>query len=221
MVNSGKYSFFVDTALPTIGFKKGITHRASPRRRAAFEKAAKETVEQLYNHPSVCYYTIFNEGWGQYDADRVYGELKALDPSRVWDATSGWFWEKESDVHSEHIYFRPVKLKANATRPVVLSEFGGYCYAAEGHLFNPDQSFGYRNFTSPEGLTDGLENLYREQIIPALRTTNLSALVLTQVSDVEDEVNGMVTYDRRVVKPDAEKMRALAGELGEAFADAQ
>jgi hypothetical protein len=221
MVNSGKYSFFVDTALPTIGLKKGITHKASPRRRAAFEKAAKETVELLYNHPSVCYYTIFNEGWGQYDADRIYRELKALDPSRVWDATSGWFWEKESDVHSEHIYFRPVKLKANATRPVVLSEFGGYCYAAEGHLFNPDQSFGYRNFTSPEGLTDGLENLYREQIIPALRTTNLSALVLTQVSDVEDEVNGMVTYDRRVVKPDAEKMRALAGELGEAFADAQ
>jgi hypothetical protein len=217
MVNSGKYSFFVDTALPTIGFKKGITHKASPRRRAAFEGAAKETVDLLYNHPSVCYYTIFNEGWGQYDADRIYGELKALDPSRVWDATSGWFWEKESDVHSEHIYFRPVKLTSNPVRPVVLSEFGGYCYAAPDHLFNPDQSFGYRNFDSSETLTAGLEKLYREQVIPALRDTNLSALVLTQVSDVEDEVNGMLTYDRRVVKPDSERMRALARELTEAF----
>ena len=217
MVNSGRYSFMIDTALPTIGFKKGMSHKASPRRRAAFEKAAKETVELLYNHPSVCYYTIFNEGWGQYDADRMYRELKALDPSRVWDATSGWFFEKDSDVQSEHIYFRPVKLKSNPERPVVLSEFGGYCYAAEGHLFNPDQSFGYRNFDSAPALTEGLEELYREQIVPALRTTNLCALVLTQVSDVEDEVNGMVTYDRRVVKPDAEKMRALAGELFAAF----
>ena len=220
MVNSGKYSFMIDTALPTIGFKKGITHKASPRRKAAFEGAARETVELLYNHPSVCYYTIFNEGWGQYDADRIYSELKALDPSRIWDATSGWFFEKESDVQSEHIYFRSVKLKANPERPVVLSEFGGYCYAEKDHLFNPDHSFGYRNFDSAEALTTGLEALYRDQIIPALRSTNLSALVLTQVSDVEDEVNGMVTYDRRVVKVDGERMRAVASELTAAFQNA-
>ena len=217
MVNSGKYRFFVDTVLPTVGLKKGISHRASPRRRAAFEDAAKQTVELLCNHPSVCYYTVFNEGWGQYDADRLYRELKALDPSRVWDATSGWFFEKNSDVQSEHIYFRSVKLKTNPDRPVVLSEFGGYCYAAKGHLFNPDRSFGYRNFDSAEALTEGLERLYREQIMPALKATNLCALVLTQISDVEDEVNGMMTYDRRLVKPDAERMRAVARELNEAF----
>ena len=217
MVNSGKYSFMIDTALPTIGLKKGITHKASPRRRAAFEGAARETVELLYNHPCVCYYTIFNEGWGQYDADRVYSELKALDPSRIWDATSGWFAERQSDVASEHIYFRPVKLKTDSDKPLVLSEFGGYCYAEKDHLFNPDQSFGYRNFDTAEALTAGLEALYREQIIPALRTTNLCALVLTQVSDVEDEVNGMVTYDRRVVKVDGERMRAVAKDLMTAY----
>ena len=187
------------------------------RRRAAFENAARATVDLLYNHPCVCYYTIFNEGWGQYDADRIYSELKALDPSRVWDATSGWFAEKDSDVQSEHIYFRPVKLKANPERPVVLSEFGGYCYAEKDHLFNPDKRFGYRNFDSAEALTEGLEKLYREQIVPALRATNLCALVLTQVSDVEDEVNGMMTYDRRVVKVDGERMRAVANELTAAF----
>ena len=207
----------IDTALPTIGLKKGITHKASPRRRAAFEGAARETVELLYNHPCVCYYTIFNEGWGQYDADRVYSELKALDPSRIWDATSGWFVERQSDVASEHIYFRPVKLKTDSDKPLVLSEFGGYCYAEKDHLFNPDQSFGYRNFDTAEALTAGLEALYREQIIPALRTTNLCALVLTQVSDVEDEVNGMVTYDRRVVKVDGERMRAVAKDLMTAY----
>jgi len=217
MVNSGKYSFMIDTALPTIGLKKGISHKASLHRRAAFEGAARETIDLLYNHPCVCYYTIFNEGWGQYDADRIYSELKALDPSRVWDATSGWFAERQSDVASEHIYFRPVKLKSNPERPVVLSEFGGYCYAEKDHLFNPDHSFGYRNFDSAEALTAGLEALYREQIIPALHTANLCALVLTQVSDVEDEVNGMVTYDRRVVKVDGERMRAVANELTAAF----
>jgi hypothetical protein len=101
---------------------------------------------------------------------------------------------------------------------VVLSEFGGYCFAAKDHLFNPDKSFGYRNFDSAEALTEGLEKLYRGEIIPALKTTNLCALVLTQISDVEDEVNGILTYDRSLVKPDADKMRALSGELHEAFA---
>ena len=110
MVNSGRYSFLIDTALPTIGFKKGISHKASPRRRAAFEGAARDTVALLYNHPSVCYYTVFNEGWGQYDADRIYGELKALDPSRIWDATSGWFTRKKSDVISHHIYFKKLRV---------------------------------------------------------------------------------------------------------------
>ena len=97
------------------------------------------------------------------------------------------------------------------------AEFGGYCYAEKDHLFNPDKRFGYRNFDSAEALTEGLEKLYREQIVPALRATNLCALVLTQVSDVEDEVNGMMTYDRRVVKVDGERMRAVANELTAAF----
>ncbi|MBQ5801261.1 MAG: hypothetical protein IIW20_05175, partial [Clostridia bacterium] len=91
MVNSGNYSFLIDTALPTVGLKRGITHRASKKRREVFEAHSKETVELLYNHPSVVYYTIFNEGWGQYGADRLYTDLKACDETRVWDTTSGWF----------------------------------------------------------------------------------------------------------------------------------
>ncbi|MBQ8612735.1 MAG: glycoside hydrolase family 2 [Ruminiclostridium sp.] len=216
MVNSGKYNFLIDTALPTIGLRRGIKHHASRRRRYLFEKCAEKTVRQLYNHPCVCYYTIFNEGWGQYDADRIYREMKALDPSRIWDATSGWFSEKESDVQSEHIYFKPVRLKAKQNRPLVLSEFGGYSCKIDNHSFNLDKNYGYKSFSSPEALTDGLKKLYEEEIIPAT-DDGLCAAVLTQVSDVEDETNGLVTYDRQVVKVDEGVMREISEKLRAAF----
>ncbi len=218
MVNSGNYSFLIDTALPTVAFKRGIAHHASPRRRAAFEGAAKETVNLLYNSPCVCYYTIFNEGWGQYDTARIYDEMKLLDPTRIWDSASGWFRPRRSDVQSEHVYFKPVRLRSNQTLPIVLSEFGGYCLGVDGHIFNLDASYGYATYHSTDELITALEHLYGEQIVPALRNTNLCALVLTQLSDVEDEVNGLVTYDRQAVKVDAERMRNIARMLNEAFA---
>jgi hypothetical protein len=120
-------------------------------------------------------------------------------------------------VQSEHVYFKPVRLKANKELPVVLSEFGGYCLGLDGHVFNLDASYGYATYHSADELTRALEHLYSEQIVPALRDTNLCALVLTQVSDVEDEVNGLVTYDRQCVKVDAARMRAIAAALHQAF----
>ena len=211
MVNSGTYNFLIDTALPTIGFKRGITHRATERRRAFFEGSMAQTIRHLYNHPCVVYYTIFNEGWGQYDADRLYGVAKAADPSRVWDATSGWFFEKESDVQSEHIYFKKLNLKPNG-KPLVLSEFGGYSLSIEGHRFNPDNAYGYRTFHTKEDLTEALCRLYMDEVIPMIGR-GLCATVLTQVSDVEDEINGLVTYDRQVIKVDQERMRQIAQAL--------
>ena len=216
MVNSGKYSFFLDTALPTIGMKRGISHRASSRRREAFEHDLTQMVAHLHNHPCVCYYTIFNEGWGQYDADRIYRNMKALDPTRVWDATSGWFVERDSDVTSEHVYFRKLNLHADPKRPCVLSEFGGYSWKLPEHSFNLDQTYGYKKFTERDAFVHALENLYREEVIPAIRK-GLCAAVLTQVSDVEDETNGLVTYDRHVVKVDLAPMTALARELNQVF----
>ena len=217
MVNSGSYSFLIDTALPTAGLKQGITHRASPRRRAATEAAMRDTVRTLYNHPSVCYYTIFNEGWGQYDTERIYDEMKSLDLTRIWDSASGWFRPKRSDVQSEHVYFKPVKLKSNKESPVVLSEFGGYCLGVDGHTFNLDTAYGYATYSNADELMAALEKLYGEQIVPALKITNLCALVLTQLSDVEDETNGLVTYDRVCVKVNADRMQRLAKELKQAF----
>ena len=209
MVNSGKYNFLIDTALPTIGMKKGITHRASKKRRRIFEETARLTQKLLYNHPSVVYYTVFNEGWGQYDADRIYSELKSLDPTRIYDATSGWFREKESDVESLHVYFKPFKINKVYNRPVVLSEFGGYSYKIPEHSFNLEKTYGYKLFDKREDFEAALEALYRNEIIPAI-DNGLCAAVLTQVSDVEDETNGLFTYDRQVLKINEEKMKNIS-----------
>ncbi len=215
-INSGGYGFLVDTALPTVGLRRGLTHRASKRRRDIFYATGEAMVKQLYSHPCVCYYTIFNEGWGQFDADNVYDHFKALDPTRVWDATSGWFKQKRSDVESDHIYFKPVKLKAVPGRPMVLSEFGGYALKSDGHAFNLDQTYGYRQYHDREAFEQGLLDLYRNEIIPAIQQ-GLCAAVYTQVSDVEDETNGLLTYDRAVLKVDEKRMREMAEELSKAF----
>ena len=217
MVNSGKYSFLIDTALPTVATRSGISHKASARRREHFERSCRETVELLYNHPSVCYYTIFNEGWGQYDSDRIYAEMVALDRSRIWDATSGWFKQKDSDVVSEHIYFKKIKLKAHPDRPLVLSEFGGYSMRVEGHSFNLDSEYGYKAIENSEALTEALGRLYLDEVLPEIEKNGLCATVLTQVSDVEDEINGLLTYDRRVVKVEKGRMNEIADKLFEAF----
>lgn len=212
LVNSGKYNFLIDTALPTIGLKRGITHKASKKRREAFEKTAEETITLLYNHPSIVYYTLFNEGWGQYDAVRLYREMKALDSTRVWDATSGWFWTDESDVLSEHVYFKPLKLK-NDGRPLVLSEFGGYSYKEENHVFNTKNTYGYKFYKDIDEFKKGLSDLYNEQVIPMIEKQNLCAAVYTQVSDVEDETNGLFTYDRQFLKVDAYEMKQISEKI--------
>ena len=216
MVNSGKYNFLIDTALPTIGIKRLFTHRASKFRREHFEKTAKGTIEFLYNHPSVCYYTVFNEGWGQYDADKIYTMLKSIDSSHVWDATSGWFNKKLSDVTSEHVYFKPIKLKANPNRPLVLSEFGGYSYKIPEHSFNLKKTYGYRFFTDSDKFVEAMKKLYLQEVASAIEQ-GLCATVLTQLSDVEDETNGLLTYDREIRKIDPDTMQSISNAIYEKF----
>ena len=217
MVNSGKYHYFVDTILPNVGIKRWRDRGASKVRKHAFEKDARRTIDLLYNHPSVVYYTIFNEGWGQYEADRNYLELKAYDPTRVYDATSGWFWEKHSDVHSEHIYMRKLKLKARKNRPLVLSEFGGYCWKERKHSFNLTNTYSYKDFKSIDDFERAFVNLYDEQVVPHIKKEGLCALVYTQVSDVEDETNGLLTYDRQFLKVDPDIVKVMSDRLYKAF----
>ena len=212
LVNSGDYHYFVDTVLPNGGIKKGITHRATPRRREIFERTARETLEHLHNHPCILYYTLFNEGWGQFDEQRLYERMKQLEPERIWDATSGWFQNCDSDVLSEHIYFGNLQRMKADCRPLVLSEFGGYSWSVPGHAFNLDKVYGYKKFTKGEDLEAALVELYRRDIVSQVKK-GLSASILTQVSDVEDETNGLVSYDRKVVKVRPEKMVQIAREL--------
>ena len=218
MVNSGKYSFIIDTVLPTVGIKKGISHKASKKRRERFESDCKATLLHLYNHPSVVYYTIFNEGWGQYDADSPYKLLKEVDKTRIYDTASGWFYTHLSDVQSEHIYFKPIKIKKRDDRPVVLSEFGGYSCKIEGHSFNTHNTYGYRFFSDTEQFSNALEKLYCDEIAGAIEC-GLCGAVLTQVSDVEDETNGLLTYDRQVLKTDEAKMREISRCIYQKFSE--
>ena len=217
MVNNSDYSFFRDTALPTIGIQKlpdQFLHLDAHSRKR-FLECMEATVNQLKNHPSICYWTVFNEAWGQFDSDNVFEAFKELDDTRFVDSTSGWFRQKKSDVDSYHVYFRKVKLKAG-NRPLVLSEFGGKTYKAEGHVFNPDRTYGYGGCETLEALNEALVKLYTEEIIPCAKN-GLCAAIYTQVSDVEDEINGLVTYDRKVEKIDPEKMLPVADALQKAM----
>ena len=217
MINNGDYNFIRDTGLPTIGIQtlndKNM-HR-DPATRDAFLRGMEATVNQLRNHPCILYWTIFNEGWGQFDSDNVYHHLKAMDDTRWIDSTSGWFRRKETDVDSRHVYFKPIKLKAGE-KPLVLSEFGGYSYKPEGHVFNTEQTYGYAKYEDPDLFSQAVEKLYYEQVIPAAKT-GLCAAIYTQVSDVEDETNGLVSYDRKVEKLTAEQMLPIAEALQNAM----
>ena len=218
MVNNGDYSFFRDTALPTIGVqkRKDKNLHKDEAARQAFLAGMASTVKQLKNHPCICYWTIFNEGWGQFDSDSVYPILRALDSSRFIDTTSGWFRREKTDVDSRHIYFAPWSSLKPSDKPLVLSEFGGYACSMAGHIFNKEKAYGYRTCTDPEKLNRDLERLYYEKVIPAI-SRGLCAAIYTQVSDVEDEINGLLTYDRRVCKADEATMAAIAKAIEESY----
>jgi len=212
LVNSGRYSFLRDTALPTVGIRCDLRRKPSQKHKEIFEAAAKETIAHLYNHPSIVAYTVFNEGWGQYDADRLYTLCKIADPTRLYDTASGWFPKTKSDFQSEHIYFKKLALKPKGEKPLFLSEFGGYSHAVEGHRFNLDREYGYKRFKNREDFENALVALYENEVIPAIHQ-GLTATVYTQLSDVEDEINGLITYDRRVVKVSKERFFALSQKL--------
>lgn len=212
MVNNGDYSFIRDTALPTIGFKKKSDKTmGTSKREKIFIAHMEGTVRQLYNHPCIVAYTIFNEGWGQFNSDEMYDRVKVLDGTRLIDSTSGWFAQKKNDFDSEHIYFRTKKLKIKK-RPLFVSECGGYSLAVEGHLFNPKKAYGYGKTKDSHELTETIANMYRKMLIPAI-AKGACGCIYTQLSDVEDEINGLYTYDRKVCKVEKEPMRKVAEEL--------
>ena len=141
----------------------------------------------------------------------MYEQLRLLDDTRFIDSTSGWFRRKKTDVDSRHVYFKPIRLTPGE-KPLVLSEFGGYSYKPQGHVFNTEKTYGYGKFADPGDWNDAVEKLYLEQVVPAHKK-GLCAAVYTQVSDVEDETNGLLTYDRKVCKADRSRFQNIAKQL--------
>ncbi len=223
MVNAGSYDYVRDTVLPTLGQKKrGDTRRrVSPRRRQIFERHVRDTISHLYSHPCVVGYTIFNEGWGQYDSDRIYRDCKRADPTRFFVSTSGWFAQKESDAQSEHIYFRNEVLRA--TKPgqfLLLSECGGFSRRVPGHVTEERKNYGYgKTEETEEGLTARICALYREMVLPSV-SRGLCGCIYTQLSDVEGETNGLYTWDRQVCKVKKSALTDMATAIRKAFRQA-
>ncbi len=171
--------------------------REDPEGRREWSMECRETVELLYNSPCIACWVPFNEAWGQFDAKEAYRLIKELDATRLIDHASGWYDQHIGDFESIHNYFHKLKVKVKK-RAVVFSEFGGYaCYIPE-HSFSWGV-FGYRIFFQQEDLNNAFQKLYREEI-KKLWEAGLSATVYTQLCDVEDEVNGLYTYDRKICK---------------------
>lgn len=202
MVNGGgKYGLEV-SVLPFIGVNLDDTNyktfkRTDASQRESYYKELREMLDALYNCPCIAVWVPFNEGWGQFDSAKAYKFIKEFDKTRVIDSTSGWHDRGVTDVISKHIYFTPIKVKACA-KPYVLSEFGGFSHRVNGHTFN-NKMFGYKIYNSPDNLAKAYKKTFEKVIIPQI-SKGLSATVYTQLTDVEDELNGLLTYDRKVVK---------------------
>ena len=207
MVNGGTaYNTSFVTYLPTvlpklIGQMKDSQYKLLAREdaagREAWEQECLDTVSHLYSIPSIAVWTLFNEGWGQFDSLRITERVKELDPTRPVDHASGWFDQKGGDFRSIHNYFRPLKVKPDKNRAFAISEYGGLACHIANHSVT-EQGFGYQKYTSTEELNVAYHKLMSQ--LPALAEAGLSAAVYTQLSDVETEVNGLVTYDRRTIK---------------------
>lgn len=216
-INNGKYSFFKDTILPTIGFKNKIfkDNENKSEQYSMFKLIGCETIKLLYNFPSVVYYTIFNEGWGEHNPDYYYQLVKELDNTRVIDATSGWFYGKKSDVLSLHVYFKKIKL-TKSDLPIIVSEFGGYAYKVKGHVYAENKFFGYKRFNNQDDYDNAIYNLYKNDIINNIKN-GLAGCIYTQISDVYDEVNGLITFDRKVLKVNKDTMLKIKNEIDKEF----
>lgn len=230
MVNSGTYRFLFDTILPTFKmqfrpdtiYAKGKGVRTQPFskwrdaydedvRKAFFHQHCKDTQKELYNYPCVIMYTIFNEGWGQFDSDYAYRLLKGNDGTRIYDSTSGWFAQKQSDFDTEHVYFRNKKMRPKK-RPMFLKECGGYSMKLDIDLGKPKRTYGYGECRSAQELTNKIRRMYDVMVLPAI-SKGLCGCIYTQVSDVEDEINGLYSYDRTICKVVKEQMRELAAKI--------
>jgi len=221
MINGGEKYKFTTISVPLVTGKYlkdkryGKFGRKNAEGRAQYYAELDQMLDSLYNTVSIAMWVPFNEGWGQFDAAKAVERIMARDTTRTIDHASGWHDQYIGQTQSLHVYFRPYKFKKDKLgRAVMLTEFGGYNCCIEGHSYISKAEFGYKKTADTSELLSLYKELYEKQIIPA-KAKGLCATVYTQVTDVEDEVNGLLTYDRKVEKLPAEELRALNAQLND------
>jgi hypothetical protein len=189
-----------------VGPGKGEITR-TPESAKQYERELKRMIDGRHNHPSIIMWVVFNEGWGQFDTKRITEWTKKYDPSRLVNCASGWNDMQVGDVHDIHVYPGPGSPKPEPKRAAVLGEFGGLGLAVPGHTWRKE-TWGYKGMRDRKELTHKYERLL--QTVYRLKDKpGLSAAVYTQTTDVETEANGLLTYDRAVIKADPERVKAV------------
>ena len=207
MVNGGeRYHHWFVTYLANVMSWLGLTMKDNHSRllsrqnqdgRNEFVREVKETIKLLKNHPSICTWVIFNEGWGQFETKKITDMVRNLDPGSMIDSASGWFDQGTGDFQSVHNYFFPLKVKPEKIRAAVLSEYGGFTFGVEGHVAS-EKKYGYGSYKTVSKYKKAYEQL--EDKVIHLKEEGLCGCVYTQWSDIEDEINGIYTYDRKINK---------------------
>ena len=209
----GKYPFPVCNAPLALGsFLKDCRYklfdRADPWGRKMYYEELRELIATLYNCPCIALWVLFNEAWGQFDAAKALDFARKLDDTRILDHASGWHDQGIGALKDYHIYFTKYRHKADKKgRAVIVSEYGGYNLRIQGHAWN-DKSFGYNHCPDAAALEGKLRKLFRQEMAAA-KAAGLSAAIYTQLTDVEDELNGLVTYDRQALKLPLETIRDI------------
>ena len=189
----------------------GIFARKDENGRNQYYKDLEGMIKQLYNFPSIAVWVPFNEGWGQFDATKATELIRSLDDTRLVNEACGWFDQQGGDMYSIHNYIRKLKVKPQVDRVVALTEFGGYAFPIPGHMAC-EKEFGYKHYKTKEELTVNYKRLWEEEIYPNLEK-GLSSTIYTQTSDIEEEINGLMTYDRDEDKFVNEELKALHKKL--------
>ena len=186
--------------------------RLSAQARDTYYKEWGEIIGQLSNHPSIVVWVPFNEGWAQFDTEEAVAFTKRADGTRLVNSASGGNSYPVGDIFDSHNYPDPhMKFTSGGLQIDVLGEYGGIGWAVEGHLWQPDRNWGYVQYHSGEEVFAQYEDFAR-QLIPTI-AHGVSAAVYTQTTDVEIEVNGLMTYDRKVIKMDESKLKAVNQEV--------
>ena len=211
-----KYNFWLNQVPLFVRYKisdkkhKAFFREDEEGRKEAYQEFL-DTIDLLYNSPCIVLWTIFNEAWGQFDSKEIYEKLKTIDPTRLYDHASGWHDQGSGDFKSMHIYKWKVKVpnkRKIGERAFICSECGAYILDKRLKEAKKKEGFIYLLFNNKEDFQNEYERFVKEEIIPA-KDNGMSAFIYTQISDVEEEMNGFISYDRQEIKVDIDRIKAI------------